>query len=1104
MSISASMLTMQRQSKNTFYGNKSRRDAVDTIPSNRSRIRHMAPSNNDVSPMTNIGKVLVVNEACPLWAKFGQNNRRQSVYTGPLTAPITRWSYPIGASISTASINLNGIVYVGSDSGVLYALDSLGRLQWSYSTASPIRSSPVLDSAGNVLIASAGTVYSIYNGRVVWKFSTQSSDTGSGIQSSLTLTKEGYAIFGSLDTYIYCLKDGVPLWSVKTGGEIQASATLIDRTVYIGSSDSNLYAIDIITGKILWTYTTGGAIISTPAIGNGYIYFGSSDRCVYALTTAGLLQWKYTCDAPIYSSPSVGAAIYITSEDNYIYALDPLIGILKWRILLGISPTSPVLGRDGTVYVTSQNITYAVSTNGHIIWKYLNGSGASPTISQDGTIYLASGSNMYSIQGYNLPRVTNTGWYTFGNNNQRQSTNAGSITKGLFIKRRLFIEPIFSSPSILDGTIYIGGGNKLYAIDSQTFAVRWTYTTNGIVNSSPTFLQDGTVFFGSTDGYIYAVLSNGNLLWKFQTETDGIRDAQIQGTNSTITLTNGYAIFGAFDYYIYCLDSTLGTLVWKVKTGGQVQGSAAISGITAYIGSADYSLYAINILSGEILWTYKTDFIIDSIPAIGYNGLIYFGSIDNTLYALNSSGILQWKYTTSGSIYSSAAINIFGTLYFLSSDGYLYSIKGDVGTLIWKTFIGRGFSISSPIIGADRNIYVGSGSGKLYVVNEITGDIVLSYSLNSSIESTPLIGNDGTIYVGTVAGYLYSLTDVIDPPIWPMFGLNSIHSTSEQGPSTLNLVWKVQLNTPGTLVSSPCIDKNGIVYIGSDYGISALDSLTGYTIWTYSSGPVYSSPTIDANGMVYFISEDGYIYSVSSGILAWKYYTGGNGMSRSSVTLYDRYIIFGSNTYVYCLYKDGTFVWKLKTRDVIQGSATIDKGTVYIGSMDTFLYSIDLVKGKLNYIFSGGAAIYSTPAVESCANIYITSLDSKVYALNKGCNRIWSYKTEGPIYSSVAIGTNRVIYVTSTDGYLYALRGETGTLIWKVFLSIGLKSTPMIDSIGNIYVGFFIVNSSGSILSQFSSENFIESCACIYNGTAYVSSTDGYIYSMNSSSNTNP
>jgi outer membrane protein assembly factor BamB len=55
-------------------------------------------------------------------------------------------------------------------------------------------------------------------------------------------------------------------------------------TVYIGSYDHKVYALDAATGHLRWAYTTGGSVLSSPAVAGGMIYIGSADRKVYALS----------------------------------------------------------------------------------------------------------------------------------------------------------------------------------------------------------------------------------------------------------------------------------------------------------------------------------------------------------------------------------------------------------------------------------------------------------------------------------------------------------------------------------------------------------------------------------------------------------------------------------------------------------------------------------------------------------------------------------------------------------------------------------------------------------------------------------------------------
>ncbi|OEJ36542.1 PQQ-binding-like beta-propeller repeat protein [Streptomyces agglomeratus] len=60
----------------------------------------------------------------------------------------------------------------------------------------------------------------------------------------------------------------------------------MDGTVYIGSNDMKVYALDAATGTPRWTHTTGGAVCSSPAVVDGIVYIGSYDKKVYALDAA--------------------------------------------------------------------------------------------------------------------------------------------------------------------------------------------------------------------------------------------------------------------------------------------------------------------------------------------------------------------------------------------------------------------------------------------------------------------------------------------------------------------------------------------------------------------------------------------------------------------------------------------------------------------------------------------------------------------------------------------------------------------------------------------------------------------------------------------------
>jgi len=87
----------------------------------------------------------------------------------------------------------------------------------------------------------------------------------------------------------------VSYWTTSTGGAILSSPVIANGTLYIGSNDHKLYALDASTGNILWTVTTGDAVYSSPAIANETVYVGSNDHKLYTLdASTGKVLWTVT------------------------------------------------------------------------------------------------------------------------------------------------------------------------------------------------------------------------------------------------------------------------------------------------------------------------------------------------------------------------------------------------------------------------------------------------------------------------------------------------------------------------------------------------------------------------------------------------------------------------------------------------------------------------------------------------------------------------------------------------------------------------------------------------------------------------------------------
>ena len=87
-------------------------------------------------------------------------------------------------------------------------------------------------------------------------------------------------------------------------------------------------------GTLLWNFTTGSYVYSSPAIGpDGTIYIGSDDGNLYAINPNGTKKWNFTTGNTVKSSPAIdfNGTIYFRSYDNNLYAIYPN-GTKKWSI----------------------------------------------------------------------------------------------------------------------------------------------------------------------------------------------------------------------------------------------------------------------------------------------------------------------------------------------------------------------------------------------------------------------------------------------------------------------------------------------------------------------------------------------------------------------------------------------------------------------------------------------------------------------------------------------------------------------------------------------------------------------------------------------------
>lgn len=394
-------------------------------------------------------------------------------------------------------------------------------------------------------------------------------------------------------------------WAFKTGGKVFSSPAVYNKTVYIGSGDSSLYAIDKTTGKLLWKFITGGPVHSSPAVYKNVVYFGSYDGFYYALNAkTGKLKWKFKTGG----EKKVGAKGLWTMKPDDMYMDDPFDFFLS----------SPVIGID-----SNDPIVYFGSSDG----------------------------NLYALDAQTGKKV----W--------------AFKTNGL----------IHSSPALYNGNVYFGSWDTfLYAVDAKTGDLKWKFETNKQpvyhllegIQASPT-CSDGIVYFGSRDGHFYALDAySGKLVWKYAADNSWVL--------TTAAIKDSMVYFGTSDTYLFLgFAAKTGKEKIRYKTNGYVYSSPALTGNTAYFGDFTGNLCAVDINSGKLTGKFETlgrltnaKSILDSAGNIDFSlaakgkDLAYY---DATVYGMD-------RLYTLGPIVSSPAINN-GVIYFGSADNYVYAIN---------------------------------------------------------------------------------------------------------------------------------------------------------------------------------------------------------------------------------------------------------------------------------------------------------------------------------------------------------------------------------------------------------------------------------------------
>jgi len=325
----------------------------------------------------------------------------------------------------------------------------------------------------------------------------------------------------------------VLLWQFKTGACVRSSPVIADGKVFVGSDDSNVYAIDLHRGTKLWACATGDAVQASPCVAAGKVYVGSSDGSLYCLGIDGAPKWKYKTEDRILGSANFlrvkdpkakggwSARVVVGSYDNKLHCIDADRPVRLWT------------------YETTNWINGAPATaGGRIVFGGC-----------DAVVHVVSAAD-------GKPLAT--------------------IETGSFIA---------ASAALAGDEAYVGQfAGKLLRVDLAAGKIVWSYGDGENAFFSAPAIDAQRVVVGCRDQAVHCVSrKDGKKLWTFPT------GGQV---DSSPVICGGKVVVGSGDGRLYILNLADGKKLWSYDLGGAITSSPAVAGGMIVVGCEDGAVYA--------------------------------------------------------------------------------------------------------------------------------------------------------------------------------------------------------------------------------------------------------------------------------------------------------------------------------------------------------------------------------------------------------------------------------------------------------------------------------------------------------------------------------
>jgi outer membrane protein assembly factor BamB len=392
--------------------------------------------------------------------------------------------------------------------------------------------------------------------------------------------------------YLFFIAPFICLLSSCTEPAVQYNNEPENETVFVASTDKNVYALDARTGAKKWTVDVGSEIIQGPLLSDSLLYVVCADQKVYAVNYLNQRKRWNTLVGNVVSMNLSNGLIYFRNNNRVLQVLDAQTGMKRWSAeIYNGTDSIPTFGTDVVLIRTHKDTLKAFEPQtGETRWRkvLLKEFKANPTTSAGTTFYTSD--SLYAVDNsggrkrwaYFVGGVTNNGKSAY-----ISQTNAILLTNSLVY--------------FADET-----NQKLTAIRADSAIFRRSFSPiNNIVGLGGI----GSVIYAYKKGGGLAVIDTSlrNQVWTLG------NDVRLQNDP---TIVSGIIFAGGFNRTFYALDGKTGNEKWKLTTGDNLPARATFSNDIVFVNSPEGTLHALDAEKGTSKWTFKTNGRLNGKPAI--------------------------------------------------------------------------------------------------------------------------------------------------------------------------------------------------------------------------------------------------------------------------------------------------------------------------------------------------------------------------------------------------------------------------------------------------------------------------------------------------------